>query len=295
MSYASALEPLRAANTLAEEELYRWRHLSTDGAPVRASSGVMLGVDGDLEEDAAVDAVLVCAGGNPANFDDPAVFAWLRALARRGLRVGGVSGGPYVLARAGLLDGHRATVHWEHAAAFREAFPRVLLQATLFEIDRRRLTCAGGVAALDMMHRIIGEDHGYDLARSVSDWFLQAHVRPGSGGQRLAVPERLGIHSPAVEAAVELMERRIEDPAARSEIAQVAGVSVRQLDRLFAARLGTSVERYYLALRLERASGLLQQTSLSVTEIAVATGFASASHFSRAFKRRFGRSPRAGR
>lgn len=292
MSYASALEPLRAANTLAGLTLYRWRHISPDGRPVEASSGVRLGVDGGPGDQGDPDMVLVCAGGNPALFEDTATFAWLRTLARRGVAIGGVSGGPYILARAGLLDGRRATVHWEHASAFAEAFPKVHLIPSLYQIDGPRLTSAGGVAALDMMHQMIGEAHGYDLARAVGDWFLQAHVRPGSGGQRLAPAARLGLSNPKLEAVVDRMERRIEEPVGREALAAGAGLSLRQLDRLFAAHLGTSAERFYMGLRLERARELLRQTSLPVVEIAVATGFASASHFARSYRRRFSLSPR---
>lgn len=293
MSYASALEPLRAANTLAGRELYRWQHVSPDGTPVEASSGVCLAVDSGPGEIDGIDMVLVCAGGNPTRFADKAVLAWLRALARCGVVIGGVSGGPYILARAGLLDGYRATVHWEHAAAFAEVFADVRLLPSLYQVDRNRLTCAGGVAALDLMHEVIGEAHGYALARQVSDWFLQAHVRPGSGGQRLAPRERLGIRNARLEAVVDRMERRLEDPVARGELASGAGISPRQLDRLFHDHLGISVARFYLGLRLERARELLRQTSLSATEIAIATGFASASHFARAYRQRFARSPRS--
>lgn len=291
MSYASALEPLRAANVLSGRELYRWRHLSPDGHPAEASIGVPFAVEGGLRGEEALDMVLVCAGGNPALFADAATFAWLRAVARRGAVVGGVSGGPYLLARAGLLDGCRATVHWEHAPAFAEAFPKVLLVPSLYQIDGRRLTCAGGVAALDMMHQVIGEAHGYELARAVGDWFLQAHVRPGGGGQRLPVAERRGLGSAKLAEIVDRMERHIEKPVPRASLAAGAGISTRQLERLFSAHLGQSPERFYLGLRLDRARDLLRQTSLSVMEIAVATGFQGASHFSRAYRARFGRPP----
>ncbi|BDA83315.1 HTH-type transcriptional regulator GlxA [Aureimonas sp. SA4125] len=291
MSYASALEPLRAANTLAGRTLYAWRHVSPDGRPVEASSGLVLDVDGGPGEGVSPDMLIVCAGGNPAAFDDAATFAWLRALARQGVVIGGVSGGPVILARAGLLDGHHATVHWEHAAAFAEDFPDVTLVPSLYQIDGRRLTCAGGVAALDLMHQVIAEAHGGELARAVSDWFLQAHVRPGSGGQRLAPRERLGISSPKLEAVVGAMEGQLEEPLGRAALARIAGLSLRQLDRLFSAHLGTSPERFYLSLRLDRARQLLRQSGLSATEIAVATGFASGSHFSRAYRQKFGVPP----
>lgn len=296
MSYASALEPLRAANMLAGRELYRWRHISPDGKPVAASSGLTFAVDGGAgqspDDDAGTDLVLVCAGGNPARFEHRTSFAWLRALARRGTAIGGVSAGPYILARAGLLDGYRATVHWEHAPAFAEAFPRVRLVPSLYQIDRTRLTSAGGVAALDLMHEVIGEAHGYDLARRVSDWLLQAHIRPGSGGQRLALRERFGIRNAHLEAVIERMQNRLDEPASRAALAAGAAISKRQLDRLFREHLGTGAAAFHLGLRLDRARELLRQTTLSVSEVAIVTGFRSASHFSRAYRQRFARAPR---
>jgi transcriptional regulator GlxA family with amidase domain len=295
MSYSSALEPFRAANALAGRTLYRWRNISVDGEPVMASSGLEVAVEGGLDPTDDADMVLVCAGGNPALFDDASAFAWLRSMASRGATIGGVSGGPYIIAKAGLLDGCRATVHWEHAPAFHEAFPAVQLIASLYQIDGRRMTCAGGVAALDLMHQVIASRHGPDLARAVSDWFLQAHVRPGSGGQRLGARERLGIVNRKLEGIVDRMERRLEEPLTRQDLAADAGISLRQLDRLFQAHLGLSVDRFYTGLRLDRARELLRQTSLPVMEIAVATGFASASHFSRSYRDRFGAPPRAER
>lgn len=295
MSYAAALEPLRAANTLAKRDLYRWRHVSIDGQPVAASNGLEFAVDGGLDPREDAGMVLVCAGGNPAAYEEAAAFAWLRAMASRGAVIGGVSGGPYILAKAGLLDGRRATVHWEHAPSFREAFPAVQLVASLYAIDGRRMTSAGGVAALDMMHAVIAAAHGPGLARAVSDWFLQAHVRPGSGDQRLGPRARLGIVNRKLEAVVEKMEAALETPLPRAVLAASAGLSLRQLDRLFQAHLDTSVERFYLGLRLDRARDLLRQTSLPVTEVGLATGFASASHFSRSYRDRFGVSPRGER
>lgn len=292
ISYACAVEPLRAANTFAGRRLYSWVHVSPNGQQVDASNGARVAVDCGPRDLEGIDLVLVCAGGNPARFKDRTTFSWLRGLARRGAIIGGISGGPYILANAGLLDGHSATVHWEHAAAFAEAFPKVRLRPSLYQIDEARLTCSGGVAALDLMHEVIGETHGYNLARKVSDWFLQSHVRPGSEGQRLGPRERLGVRSRRLEAVIGWMERHLEQPMSRDALASTAGISTRQLDRLFRAHLGTSTERFYLHLRLERAHELLRQTCLSASEIAVATGFGSASHFSRTYRKHFGVSPR---
>jgi transcriptional regulator GlxA family with amidase domain len=292
MSYASAVEPMRAANRLAGRELYRWRHISIDGRPAEASNGATIVCEHRIGDKAELDALFVCAGGNPALFHHAPTLRWLRALARKGVRLGGVSGGPYLLARAGVLRGYRFTLHWEHIPALAEEFPDLKVADTLFEIDRDRLTCAGGIAALDMMHALIEADHGRDLASAVSDWFLHSQVRLGTGPQRMALRERFGIAHPGLLRALGEMEANIEAPAPRLQLAAAAGLSARQLERLFQSHLGSTMGEHYLKVRLERAQTLLRQTTMPVLEVAVACGFVSASHFSRSYKIHFGWSPR---
>ena len=295
LSYASAVEPLRAANILSGRTLYRWRHLSPDGRPVSASNGIAIEPDLLLDDAAALNTLLVCAGGNPAGFRDRVTLGHLRRLAHGGLRLGGLSGGPYILARAGLLRGRRFTLHWEHAESLREEFPDLDLRRSLFEFDRDRLTCSGGSAALDMMHALIARDHGTGLAMRVSDWFLQTRIREGADPQRLAPDRRLGTNNRVLRQVLEVMEERIETPSSRADLAASADVSVRQLERLFRQHIGCTPGEHYRRLRLERARTLLRQTGLSVLAIAVACGYASASHFSRAFRAEFGHPPIAER
>lgn len=294
MSYASSVEPLRAANLLAGRRLYDWGHFSPDGQPVTASTGMALAVEGGPAA-ARVDTMIVCAGGNRIDFAETGVLSSLRQWARRGWRLGGVSGGPVVLARAGVLDGYRCTVHWEHAQAFREEFPGLRLTGTLYEIDRGRLTCAGGIAAIDMMHAVIGHDHGPGLAHQVSEWFLQNRIREGGATQRMDPGDRLGLTDARIARVIAAMEARIEDPLTRDELAALANLSARQLERLFAAGLGLGPGRYYQNLRLERARSLLRQTAMSVAEVAIACGFVSPAHFSRAYRQLFGIAPRDAR
>ena len=295
LAYASAVEPLRAANRLSGRDFYRWSHVSIDGEPATASNGVSIRADHAVGTEASFDYVIVCAGGNPAVFRHAQTFAWLRNLARHRVRLGGVSGGAYILARANVLDGYRLTIHWEHAPAFLEDYPDLDLRRSLYEIDRDRLTSSGGTAPLDMMHAVIAREHGSELALAVSEWFLQTHVREGAGPQRMPLRERLGIsHAPLLR-VVGRMEQSLEDPLSREELARTANVSVRQLERLFRHHLGRSLGEHYLGLRLDRARDLLRQTSLSVLETALACGFISASHFSRGYRRRFGHPPRAER
>jgi transcriptional regulator GlxA family with amidase domain len=291
MSYASVLEPFRAANGLAGRELYRWIHVSPDGQPARASNGAAIIADQGLSAPLDCQTLFVFAGGDPARFSDAATFAWLRRLAQGGARLAGVSGGPFLLARAGLLDGHRATIHWEHQAAFAEAFDRVTLEPGLYVIDRRRMTCAGGTAGMDLAIELIEREHGQALATRVGEWFIRTEPRAADRPQRLSLRERHGVANDRVLKALAHMEATVEDPAPRAALAAIAGVSPRQLERLFAAHLGASLDTVYQRIRLAQADQLLRQTSMSVTAVAVACGFQSASHFSRAYAARFGAPP----
>jgi transcriptional regulator GlxA family with amidase domain len=292
MSYASVVEPFRAANSLAGRELYRWVHVAVGAPSAVASNGAAILADRRVGEALACDLLFVFAGGDPRRFDDPRTFAWLRQQALAGAAVAGVSGGPYVLAKAGLLEGHRATIHWEHADAFREDFPLLELASGLYVIDRRRMTCAGGVAGLDLAVELIEREHGAALANRVSEWFIRTEPRGAERPQRLSLRERYGVrHDPLLKALAE-MEAAVEAPRSREALARTAGISVRQLERLFRDQLGATIGETYLRIRLEQAERMLRTTGLSVTAVAVACGFSSASHFSRVFRQAYGEAPR---
>ena len=295
MSYAAAIEPLRAANLLSGKELYRWWHAAPGGKPVMASNGVAIITDCGTDKHRTADMMFVCAGGNPATFDDRSVFGWLRRLARKGVAIGGISGGPYIVAKAGLLDQRRATLHWEHLPAFREAFPDIEVVPSLFEIDGNRITCSGGISALDMMVALIERDHGRRLAASVGDWFLHTHIREGMGPQRMDLRYRFGVADETLIGVLRSMEMSLETPQPRATLAREAGISLRQLERLFEHHLGRGIHRHYRFLRLERARQLLRETTLPVLDVALATGFASSSQFARAYRRAFGEAPSATR
>ena len=293
MSFAAATEPLRAANLLAGTELYRVDLLSADGGPVTASSG--LAVPCAPLRGAEPHTLFVCAGGAPRDWRVPELLPILRQLARAGTRLGGISGGPFLLAAAGLLAGRDFTIHWEHAAALVEAFPDLAPRPARFVLDGDRITCGGGVAPLDMMHALIAERMGADFARRVSDWYLHTAISEPGDPQRATAAERYGTRHPALLAALGKMEATIETPLPRAAIARAAGVGVRHLDRLFADELGTTWSAAYRALRLAHAARLLRQSPLSLSQIAYATGFSSPSHFSRAFRDAHGTSPGAWR
>jgi transcriptional regulator GlxA family with amidase domain len=291
MSYASIVEPFRAANTLAGIPLYRWRHLSVDGAPVRASNGASIMADERVGERLDYDLLVVVAGGDPASFENPATFAWLRRLAVKGVHIAGVSGGPFILAKAGLLDGHAATIHWDHQIAFRDRFPHLLLEPGLYVIDRRRITCAGGTAGLDLAIELIERDHGHALAAKVSEWFIRTELREGGRSQRLGLRERRGVKDDRVLKVLARMEASVEEPISREVLAQLVGLSIRQIERLFRWQLGQGMNEAYRDIRLDQARALLRKTGMPAIEAMIACGFKSSSHFSSAYKRKFGKPP----
>jgi transcriptional regulator GlxA family with amidase domain len=276
---------------LAGEALYRWIHVSVDGGPVRASNGASVVADQAVGQPLACDTLFVFAGGEPATFRDAATFAWLREIARKGATLAGVSGGPFLLARAGLLDKHRATIHWDHRPSFAETFPEISVEPSLYVIDRRRVTCAGGTSGLDLAIELIEREQGHTLATQVGDWFIHPQSRAADQPQRASLRERYGVANDRVLKVLARMESTVEEPEPRTALARVAGVSLRQLERLFAAHVGESLNDCYRRIRLDQAAQLLRKTGLSVTSVAIACGFRSSSHFSRAFKARYGASP----
>jgi len=291
MAYAAIIESYRAANSLTGRLLYEWRHISVDGSPCEASNGATILPDAKAGDALQCDMLFIFAGGDPTGFDDPHLFGWLRQMSKRGTTIVGVSAGAYVMARAGLLAGRRATVHWEYREAFVEAFPSTICETGLFVFDGRCVTCAGGMAGMDLAVELIERDHGRSLGVAVSDWFIRSESRMASRPQRLSVRDRYDIANDRVLRVLARMEESIEEPASREFLARVAGVGVRQLERLFRAHLGESLSAAYLRMRLSHAEQLLRSTTMSATEIAMACGFTNLSYFSRAFRQQFGRPP----
>lgn len=295
MSYASAIEPLRAANLLAGKDIYSLSSHAPEGAAAVTSSGIPVPSLPLPGRGSGFHTVFVCAGGTPVDWNVPAVMACLRQLAREGVRIGGISGGPYLMAAAGLLEDRDFTIHWEHAPALMEAFPGLVPRQARYVLDGSRITCGGGVAPLDMMYALISERMGSDFARRVSDWYLHTHVESSGAPQRASLAERYRVNHPGLLTVLEKMEATIEAPLDRRTMAALAGLSPRHLDRLFSSQMGSSFLLEYRKLRLDHARRLLLQSPLSISEIAFATGFSSAGHFSRSYRATFGEPPRSQR
>jgi len=298
IAFATAIEPLRIANRMLGYDSYRWRVASIDAGPVRASNGVEVAANTSLEDERRSltgenrpSMVFVCSGINADSFSQKSVQAWLREVHNRNIAVGGLCTGAYILAAAGLLSGKRCAIHWEDLPGFAEKYPRADVYADLFEVDDNIYTCAGGTAALDMMLNLIGEDHDDNLVNRVCEQALTDRVRSPHDRQRLPLRARLGVQNSKVLSIIELMEANLSEPLSLLEIADFAGLSRRQIERLFRQEMGRSPARYYLEIRLDRARHLLVQSSMPVVEVAVACGFVSASHFSKCYRELYGRSP----
>ncbi|HXH04262.1 MAG TPA: GlxA family transcriptional regulator [Candidatus Competibacteraceae bacterium] len=293
ISFASASEPLRMANMVAGRRLYEILLISADGRPVAASSGVQMVADCVMAQAPRLDLVLVC-GPNPIPPQpERAMLDWLRGQARDGVPLGGVCTGSYLLARAGLLDGYRCTIHWEDMDRLRESFPHIVVSSRLFEVDRDRYTCSGGTAPMDMMFHLIAQ-HWKDrkLVAAVSELLVCERIRQGEDRQRIPLRQQLGTAQPKLSEAVALMEANLEEPLPLEEIARHLDISFRQLERLFHDYLHTTPARYYMELRLNKARQLLLTTPLAITQVALACGFASVSHFTKNYSRQFGMPPR---
>ena len=292
LAFACAVEPLRIANLVSGRELYRWSFASEDGRTATASNGSVTLVHHRFDALPPYDRLFVISGLDVQKHDHHALEAVLRREARsRENRIGALCSGAYVLARAGLLDGHRAAIHWDYHDAFAEAFPSVELVRGVFVADDPILTASGGTATADLMLYLIERDHGYDLSVAVADQMVYNTVRSESAAQRLSLQSRRGIRNEHLSAAVEMMRTTLDAPVAPATVAARVGITARQLERLFRANLGVTPRQHYLGMRLERARSLLLQTEMSIIEVAVATGFQSAGHFTRSYRAAYGVTP----
>ncbi len=298
LPFAGAIDALRIANRMLGYKGYEWRLASSDGEPVVSSSGLEIAADTSLADERRnlvgekrPGMVVVCSGTDVEHYSNKTLYAWLREAHNRSVKVGSMCTGAYVLAQAGLLNGKRCTIHWENLPGFQEKYPQTEVYADLYEVDRNIYTCAGGTASLDMMLHLMDQDFGEALVNRVCEQALTDRVRNQNDRQRLPLRARLGVQNSKVLSIIELMEANLAEPLSLLEIAGYAGLSRRQIERLFRQEMGRSPARYYLEIRLDRARHLLAQSTLPVVEVAVACGFVSASHFSKCYREVYNRSP----
>ena len=291
LSFSSALDALRIANRMSGKTLYEWTFIGENEEFVSCSAGTQFKLDNSLIELHRDDTVLLCGGTSIQEATTKKLIGWLRREARRGLTIGGLCTAAYPMAKAGLLDEKKATIHWENQDSFAEEFLEVELTKTVFVCDGNRYTTAGGTSSIDLLLKIIADEHGEELANAVADQMIYSSIRTDQDTQRLSVPTRIGVRHPKLSKVIQMMEINIEEPISPSILAKDVGMSTRQLERLFRRYLDRSPKRYYMELRLQKARNLLMQTDMSVINVALACGFASPSHFSKCYRAHYDTTP----
>jgi transcriptional regulator GlxA family with amidase domain len=285
---ANAVEPLRAANTLSRRSLYGWRHVGLSGRMVTSSSGLPVHPQA-LAEQPGGDYLFVLPSYGFAAQDSPACRSALRAAARRYGGLVGLDTGSWLLAAAGLLDGYRATSHWDVLGDLAERFPEVTVMEDRHVIDRDRASCGGATTTLELMLDLIERHHGAALALEVAALFMYGERDPRADPLLRLPPHRL------VRAAAGLMRRHVETPLSVAEVARRLGMGQRALEKTFRAHAGGSPARVYRSIRLAEARRRLEQTRESVMEIAQRCGYQDPTALARAFRAEFGLSPSAAR
>ena len=291
LPFTGLIEPMRAANLFGREELYSWKLVSVDGNDVTANNGITINVSTAIDESFPCDMFFVCGASNIKDFGDEKVLLRLKRLAAQNIVMGSVSAGSFLLAKAGLLDNYRCTIHWENLPVFRELYPRANSTYGIYEFDRNRVTCSGGVAGLDMMLKIIDSKHGNNLSQQISVWYQHDRLRTSNDQQQMADRLDLIRQAPKLASAITIMQNNIEEPVSPTNIAHECSLSLRQLERLFKKHRESTPQKYYMKIRLNHARQLLINTSLSGLDIALATGFTSQSHFTKSYREIFNKTP----
>lgn len=291
------IDPFRAANYLEGISRFRWVVASSAGGACLASNGLSIETK-KIEAIAGnpFDIVVVSASWTPETAKTSQLMGALRKWARAGSIMGSLDTGAFILADAGLLRGKRATVHYEHIDSFKELHPDIEVSEDIFVHDGQRFSCSGGMASVDMALHIIRASAGDALANAAARYIFHPTLRPSGTSQNPAGLEPLGSIAPeSVKQAISVMEQHLENALTIPEIAAKVKISHRQLDRLFLRYAGKSPAIYYRDIRLDRARSLVTQTDMLMSEIAIASGFSTQVHFSRAYKERFGIPPRTDR
>lgn len=291
MALAATTEPLRAANLLSGKVLYQWQTVSLDSRDLVSSSGFRLLAD---QYDLVIpesDLVLVIASLDFERLLNPGLLERLSRAMQGSRAIGAVSHGTMVLARAGLLDGYRCTTHWDRLRELQNHFPGVITNREVFCIDRDRWTSSGGTAAMDMMLALIRAQHGQSLAMNVANNFIHRRIRVSGEQQPMEVRWRYGLQDRRMVKAIELMEGSIESPLPLAKIADLVGLSARQLQRLFMSALGRTPEQLFIDIRLQAATDLLTHTDDAIGDIALQCGFGNQSHFARTYLASYGKRP----
>ena len=271
--------------------MFEWQYYAPDSKPVTSSSNITLPTM-PISEATDLETLVICAPNTAQHFDDSSVLKILKKFDKQGVNLGSVSSGSFLLAKASLLDKCRCTIHWENIPVFKELYPHLEVTFTLYEINNKRFTCSGGTAALDMMLKLIENQHGRVLAQEIAQQFQHDRIRTDIDSQQMADRIDLAMSAPKLIDVISLMESNIETPLSLPTIADQCNVSLRQIERLFHKYRGVTPSQYYLSLRLLHAKQLLLNTNRSVIDISIATGFETQSYFTACYRKYFGSSPR---
>jgi len=282
--FSCVVDSMRSANRLFGKELYRWEYFAPDDEPVTASCGITVPTR-VLTTAKNLQTLIIVAPNTAQHFEHAGSLKFLQALDRQGVNLGSASSGSFILARAGLLDDSRCTIHWENIPVFKELYPQLEVAFTLYEIDERRLTCSGGTAALDMMLKVIENQYGRKLVQQISQQFQHDRIRTEIDSQQMADRIDLAMSAPKLIDVINLMENNIEVPLPLPNIAKKCQLSLRQIERLFHKYRDLTPSQYYLSLRLMHAKQLLLNTNRSVIDISIATGFETQSYFTACYRK----------
>ena len=292
MCVASVLEPIRAANRVAGKKLYEWQLTSLTGEPVTMTCDVPLAIDTQFNEHSRGDLLIIIGGFNQVSHVSSSALAQIRKAASSFSTIAGVEAGSWVVARTGLLNGYQATTHWEDFEAFTDQFPEIDVKLDRFVVDGKCMTCGGASPAFDMLLNMIRKRNGPAIAMEVASVFVYDEAHSQFDAQPLVSLGRLAKQDARLEQAVRLMEKWIEQPLPVAAIAKRVDVSSKTLEAVFKKHVGMTPGRFYLNLRLKSANRMVNDSNLTLREIAVRSGFNSLSAFSRAYTQNFGAAPR---
>jgi transcriptional regulator GlxA family with amidase domain len=291
LTLSSAIDAFRLANDQSRVPVFSYKTISIRGKSVSSNDGITVTVDADISDCEGLDIIFLISSLNVVEFYDQEFVRWLRGKARLGIAIAPLGSATVLAARAGILDGFRCSTHWQLYEQFLERFPKVNLTRDLYCIDRTRLTCAGGLSALDLGLTIVSQLVKGDVASEVAEIAVLTRIRNPAESQRMAIPWRYGVHDKRIARAIMLMEENVEEPLSLQEIAGPVGLSVRQLERLFCKLMHRGPLNIYREIRLKHSRDMLIHTTERITTIAVRCGFADSAHFGRQFKEFFGDTP----
>jgi transcriptional regulator GlxA family with amidase domain len=291
MSLSSLIDPLRAANRLARKHLFSWRLVSLSGESVELTCGIKIDVHAALRADQVGDVFMLVAGFNQAQHAPKQSLGLIRKASSRFKKIFAIEAATWILARAGIVDNHRVTTHWEDLENFSFAYPQLTVVGERFVIDRKIWTSGGASPSLDMLLHYLRSTQHKSLALDVANVFIYNESKAATDAQAHVYLDRLKRIEPRLALAIEIMEDNIETPEPIKNLAKRVGVSQRSLELLSLKHLALSPSTYYLRLRLQAARKLVLDSNSPMSDIAVRCGFNSQSAFSRAFSKRYKRSP----